>query len=100
MRELGWRRCISRFDGEHSLVTLKTAVRDAMPDVEMIPKDIPGGHHAANGAAENAVKDIKRPVRVLKRKKLTGKSCNNMFWSIIQLYPFDNLITENFPRHH
>ena len=35
MRELGWRRCISRSDGENSLVALKTAVRDAMPDVEI-----------------------------------------------------------------
>ena len=49
----------------YSLCAL-SAVRDAMPDVEVIPKECPVGDHAANRAAENATKEIKKQIRVLK----------------------------------
>ena len=49
--ERKWRRYISRSDGDHSLCALKSAVRGAMPDVEMIPKERFVGDHAADGDA-------------------------------------------------
>ena len=60
LTELGWRRSVSVSDGEYSLFALKNAVRDAMPDVEMIPKESLVSDHDANGEAENAVKEIKK----------------------------------------
>ena len=66
MGELGWRRKTSCSDGEYSLCALKNAVRDAIPDVEMIPKESLVGDHTANVEAEIAVKEINRQVRVLK----------------------------------
>ena len=59
MRQLGWTRYIYRSDGDYSLVASKNAVRDAMPDVEMTSKENLVGNLAANGEAENAVKEIK-----------------------------------------
>ena len=44
-------------DGEYSLVPLTNAVRDAMPDAEMIPVESLVKDHAANGEAENIVKE-------------------------------------------
>ena len=49
-----------------SLVTLENAVRNAMPVVQMIPKESLVGDHVANGEVKNAVNEIKRQVRVLK----------------------------------
>ena len=51
MHELEWRRYISRSDGEYSLCVLKSAVRDATPDLKMIPKESLVGDDAANGEA-------------------------------------------------
>ena len=73
MRELGWRRILGPIS--ILLCRLLTAVRDAMPDVEMIHKESHVGDHAGNGEAENAVKEVKRPIRVLQ----------NMFRRIIQV---------------
>ena len=69
MCELEWRRKISRPDGECSSVALKTAVRDAVPEVEMISQESSVGDHAASGEA-------KRQDRVLKNS--VKKSNNNM----------------------
>ena len=66
MRELGWSRHIFRCDGACPLCALKTAVRDAVPDVEMIRKESLVGGHPADGEAGNAIKEVKRQVRVLK----------------------------------
>ena len=66
VKELGWKRMVSKSDGEHSLVALKQAVSDSMPGVEMVMQESPVGDHQANGEAENAVKEVKRMVRVLR----------------------------------
>ena len=66
MRELGCRHYISRSDGEYSRRALKNAVRDAMPEVETIPKQSLVGDHAVDGEYENAVKEVKRQARELK----------------------------------
>ena len=66
MRELGWRRYISGSDGEYSHGGWKFAVCDAMPDVEVVPKESPVCGHAATGEAEKAVKEVKGQVRVSK----------------------------------
>ena len=76
MRELGWRRYICISGGEYSLVALKNIVRDAMPDVEMIPKESLVGDHAATGKAENTVREIKRD-KFLSSRAAEKKSCNN-----------------------
>ena len=65
LRNLGWKRYISRSDGEPALVALKTEVAAQMADVEMVPKESPVGDHAANGEAENAVKEVKRQIRAV-----------------------------------
>ncbi|CAK0892634.1 unnamed protein product [Prorocentrum cordatum] len=66
VKELGWKKMVSKSDGEHSLVALKQAVSDSMPGVEMVMQESPDGDHPANGEAENAVKEVKRLVRVHK----------------------------------
>ena len=82
MRELGWRRYISKSDGECSLCALNNAVRDAMPQVDMIPKESLVGDHAANGEAQNAAWEEKLqqhvPSSVLTwlRCKLSGKTAD------------------------
>ena len=58
---------MSRSDGESSLSALKNAVRDANPRCgDDFPRTSPVGEHAANAETENAVKEVKRQVRVLK----------------------------------
>lgn len=66
VKELGWRRYISKSDGEPSLVALKTAAGDALPKIEMVPQESPVGDHQANGEAESAVREVKRSARALK----------------------------------
>ncbi|CAK0830015.1 unnamed protein product [Prorocentrum cordatum] len=66
LKELGWKRYVSRSDGERSLVALKQAVADQMQAVETVMQESPVGDHAANGEAENAVKEVKRIVRAQK----------------------------------
>eukprot|EP00959_Pyramimonas_sp_CCMP1952_P264613 5532666-Pyramimonas_sp.AAC.1 len=66
LKELGWKRYVGRSDGERSLVALKQAVADQMQAVETVMQESPVGDHAANGEAENAVKEVKRIVRAQK----------------------------------
>jgi len=66
VQDLGWKRLIFKSDNEPAIVALKRAVAKAMPGVEVILQESPVGDHAANGEAENAVKEIKRQIRVLK----------------------------------
>ena len=65
VREMGWRRYMSRSDNERALIALKRAVAESMPDVDVVPKESPVGDHSANGEAENAVREVKRQIRVL-----------------------------------
>ena len=52
-------------DGEHSIVALKKqAAREA--GVENVPQESPVGDHRSNRLAENAVREVKRQVRVLR----------------------------------
>ena len=53
-------------DGERSIVALKAAVRMRCGDVEILLQESPVGDHQANGAAEVAVRELKRQVRALK----------------------------------
>ena len=66
MCKLGWRRYIRRPGGEYSFRALEKDLRDAVSDVEMIPKEGLVGDHVANGESENAVKEVNRQFRVLK----------------------------------
>ena len=76
--------------GEPALCALKNAARDAMPDVEMIPKESSVGYHAANGEAENVVKEVKRQVRVLK---------SGLEEKLRMHIPADHQIHTRLPRH-
>ena len=55
-----------KLDSEHAIVALKeSAARNA--GVEFVPlKESPVGDHQANGLAENACREVKRQVRVLR----------------------------------
>eukprot|EP00971_Amphidinium_carterae_P163572 3243493-Amphidinium_carterae.2 len=52
--QLQKRRLILKSDGEPAIMALKTQVRAAAADVEIIPQESPPGDHKAAGAAENA----------------------------------------------
>ena len=66
VKELGWRRYVSKSENEPALLALKGAVSTVLKDVEMVPKESPVGDHAANGEAERAVREIKGVIRALK----------------------------------
>jgi hypothetical protein len=57
---------ILKSDGEPAVVALKTAAAEAVPGLRAIPKETPPDDHKANGEIENAVKEVKRQVRVMK----------------------------------
>jgi len=65
IQSLGYKKIINKSDGEHSIVALKEkAAKEA--GVEAISKEAPLGDHQANGMIEQAVREIKAQVRVLK----------------------------------
>ena len=64
---------------QYTLVALK----NDMPDMEMIPKESHMRDHAANGQAENAINEIKRQVRVVKERH-GGRATTTCFRQIIQ----------------
>ena len=66
INEAGYRRLFLKSDGERSIVALKAAVRMRCGDVEILLQESPVGDHQANGAAEVAVRELKRQVRALK----------------------------------
>ena len=52
-------------DGEHSIIALKSAAaREAA--VEAVAEESPPGDHQANGMVENAIREVKRQIRVLR----------------------------------
>eukprot|EP00971_Amphidinium_carterae_P220004 4367367-Amphidinium_carterae.2 len=63
---LGYKRVVIRSDGEPSILSLKRKVIENLPSVECVPKEAPTGDSRAQGAAENAVKQLKGMVRTLK----------------------------------
>ena len=74
LKHLGYRRAVMMSDGEHSIVALKEqAAREA--GVENVPQESPVGDHRSNGLAENAVREVKRQVRVLRSslEEMIGK---------------------------
>ena len=66
IQHLGYKKFINKSDNERSLLSLKAKAVESLPGVEAIPKESPEGDHQANGEAENAVKEVKRQVRVMK----------------------------------
>ena len=83
MRELGWRRYIPRSDDEFSNCALVNVVMDAMPEVDMIPRE---SLVVITLRMESAVKEVKRQV---------GVSKSTFEEKIQQHVPPDNRI----PRH-
>lgn len=65
LKMLGYKRALFQSDGEHSIVALKTQAA-AAAGVECVPRESPVGAHAENGLAEQACKEVKRHVRVLR----------------------------------
>ena len=65
LKNLGYRKVVMKSDGEHSIVALKeAAAREAA--IESVPEESPVGDHQANGLAENAIREVKRQIRVLR----------------------------------
>ena len=67
VRDLGWKRLIFRSDGEPAIVALQRKAIEALAGVEVIPRHCPEDDHAANGAAEAAVREMKRVIRAVKQ---------------------------------
>ena len=65
LKMLGYKRALFQSDGEHAIVALKTQAA-AAAGVECVPRESPVGAHAENGLAEQACKELKRHVRVLR----------------------------------
>ena len=65
LKNLGYRKVVLKSDGEHSIMALKeAAAREAA--IESVPEEsLPGGHRA-NGLVENAIREVKRQIRVLR----------------------------------
>eukprot|EP00971_Amphidinium_carterae_P343376 6483103-Amphidinium_carterae.1 len=63
---LGYKRVVMKSDGEPSIVSLKKKAIESLPGVECVPKEAPVGDSRAQGAAENAVKQLKGMIRTLK----------------------------------
>ena len=67
VRDLGWKRLIFRSDGEPAMVALQRKVIEALAGIEVIVRHCPEDDHAANGAAESAVREMKRMIRAVKQ---------------------------------
>ena len=67
VRDLGWKRLIFRSDGEPAMVALQRKVIEALAGIEVIVRHCPEDDHAANGAAESAVREMKRMIRAAKQ---------------------------------
>ena len=65
VEQMGYKRVILKSDNEASILALKEAVRRET-DVEIVTEESPVGDHQANGAIENAVKQVQGQFRVLK----------------------------------
>ena len=61
----GYKRILFKSDNEASVVALKASSLEGTA-VEAVMRESPVGDHAANGAAENAVKEMKKQVRAIK----------------------------------
>eukprot|EP00435_Cladocopium_sp_Y103_P058604 s680_g20.t1 len=65
LKNVGYQKVVLKSDGEHSIVALKeAAAREAA--IESMPEESPVGDHQANGLAENAIREVKRQIRVLR----------------------------------
>ena len=65
LKNLGHRKVVLKSDGEPSVVALKEAAAKET-GIDWISEESPVGDHQANGLAENACKEVKRQVRVLR----------------------------------
>ena len=65
LKNLGHRKVVLKSDGEPSVVALKEAAAKET-NIDWISEESPVGDHQANGLAENACKEVKRQVRVLR----------------------------------
>ncbi len=65
MEQLQYKRIVMKSDNEPPIMLLKDLVR-VETDVEIVTEESPVGDHQANGAAENAVKNVQGRFRVLK----------------------------------
>ena len=66
VKELAYKRLVMKSDDEPAVLKLKDRVSESLPVVEVVPKESPTGDHAANGAAESAVKELKGCFRAIK----------------------------------
>ena len=65
LKNLSYRKVVLKSDGEHSIMALKeAAAREAA--IESVPEESPPGDHQANGLVENAIREVKRQIRVLR----------------------------------
>ena len=65
LKNLGHRKVFLKSDGEPSVVALKEAAAKET-GIDWVSEESPVGDHQANGLAENACKEVKRQVRVLR----------------------------------
>ena len=65
LRSLGYKRVVLKSDGEPAIVALKEhAAKEA--GLEFVSEESPVGDHQANGLIENAIREVKRQIRVLR----------------------------------
>ena len=65
LKNLGYRKVVLKSDGEHSIMALKeAAAREAA--IESVPEESPPADHQANGLVENAIREVRRQIRVLR----------------------------------
>ena len=67
VKDLAWKRLIFQSDNEPALVALQDKATALLPGVEVIPRRSIEGDSRGNGAAENAVKEMKNRIRAIKQ---------------------------------
>ena len=65
VREAGWKKMIMLSDNENAIKALKQEVVEAMKDLEITLQESPTENPASNGAAECAVREVKRMIRAI-----------------------------------
>ena len=89
-KHVGHARAVFQSDGESPLLALKQQIAEKASPTELVMRESPVGDHKANGASENAVKQIKGRVRSM----LLGAQAH---WG--RKLPFQHPLVVWAPRH-
>ncbi|CAK9026272.1 unnamed protein product [Durusdinium trenchii] len=90
---LGYKKFISKSDGEPAMRALKREAAAGCGDITIIPQESPPGDHKANGEVESCINDLKRRMRANKSglEKRLGQSLpeDHVVWSWLPRYCSD-----------